>query len=205
MKRKEPRRVLSAEIAEAVRLGQYRAGQWLRQADLEERFKAGRFEVRSALNALVVEKRLEHRRNRGYLVPARDPDVLRNLIDVQVILERAAAVPIVKNVTDDALARINALACKFAEATHTGTKIEQDCFDRDLHRMLYGLTENPVLVETIWTIRDRNRPSVELRSASSRSLRDAVQQHSRIASCLEGRDARALAEAFECHVRQSDW
>ena len=53
------RAMLANEIAQAIRLRAFRPGEWLRQIDLEERFEATRFDVRSALDELAVRKTIE--------------------------------------------------------------------------------------------------------------------------------------------------
>ena len=54
--RPKTKRALAAEIAEAIALRAYRPGEWLRQIDLEQAFKATRFDVRTALDELAVRK-----------------------------------------------------------------------------------------------------------------------------------------------------
>jgi DNA-binding GntR family transcriptional regulator len=51
----------------------YRPGEWLRQIDLERKFQASQFDMRSALEELAVRETIEHIPNRGYRVAAVDP------------------------------------------------------------------------------------------------------------------------------------
>ena len=85
------RRALANEIVDAIQLGEFRPGEWLRQIDLEEKFKATRFDVRTALDELVVRKAIEHVRNRGYRVTLLDEATSAAIREVRVIIECAAA------------------------------------------------------------------------------------------------------------------
>ncbi|MFX7090787.1 GntR family transcriptional regulator, partial [Acinetobacter baumannii] len=71
-------------MAAAIRDGAYRPGEWLRQIDLEERFGAKRFDVRSALSELAVRGTVEHIVNRGYRVAVPDMTAIREILAIRI-------------------------------------------------------------------------------------------------------------------------
>ena len=121
-KNTSPRRaILANEIAQAIRLRMFRPGEWLRQIDLEERFQATRFDVRSALDELAVRKTIEHVPNRGYRVAEVDMKTYEEILAARIIVEKATAEGIVARIDDAAIARLDALAARFSTAVLTGT------------------------------------------------------------------------------------
>jgi len=202
MKRKEDKRLLADEIAQAIQLGEFRTGEWLRQIDLEERFAATRFDVRTALEALVVRKEVQHVRNRGYKVPALEPEMISYHRDVRVILECGAVPKIVENATDDDVLRLAELADAFSAAANSGTHIDQSRTNREFHEAMHALTRNPVLVETIWSIRDRGRSAPFTIWRTPDTLRRSDADHHQMVHCIRERDAAGLAEVIENHIRR---
>ncbi|MBP2563178.1 DNA-binding GntR family transcriptional regulator [Neorhizobium galegae] len=202
MKRKEDKRPLADEIAQAIQLGEFRTGEWLRQIDLEERFSATRFDVRTALEALVVRKEVQHVRNRGYKVPALEPEMIGYHRDVRVILECGAVPQIVANATAEDVARLSALAEAFSVAAKSGTHMDQSRTNREFHEAMHALTGNPVLVETIWSIRDRGRSAPFTIWRTPDTLRQSDEDHHQMVRCIREGNAAGLSEVIESHIRR---
>ena len=139
------RAMLANEIAQAIRLRAFRPGEWLRQIDLEERFEATRFDVRSALDELAVRKTIEHVPNRGYRVAEVDLKTYEEILATRIILERATAEGVIARIDDIAIARLDALAAQFSAAVTTGSRTEQSEINRAFHQFMYSFCGNAVL------------------------------------------------------------
>ncbi|MDP0929685.1 GntR family transcriptional regulator [Paracoccus onubensis] len=202
MKRSKLKRSLVDEIAEAIQVGEYRADEWLRQVDLEEKFQATRFDVRSALEALVVRKVVQHVPNRGYKVPSVDPEMSKHQRDVRVVVETAAAPMIIKHVTDSDTTQLDKLAGEFAQAAKSGDHVDQSRTNRAFHEAMFNLTKNPVMVEIIWLIRDRGRSAPFTIWRSMDTLQQSVTEHQKMVEAIAARDAEALAQLIEIHIRR---
>jgi DNA-binding GntR family transcriptional regulator len=197
---RKPKRALAGEIAEAIHMRAYRPGEWLRQIDLEEKFKATRFDIRSALDELAVRKAIEHVPNRGYRVAELDATTYRAIRDTRVILETATVDGITARIDPVAIAQLKALAAEFSAAVRAGTHREQSRINSEFHHLLYGLSGNPVLEETIWSLRDRSRGSaVTVWSSHDALLQSDLDHHAMIAA-LEARDAAGLARLIKSHI-----
>lgn len=198
--RRKTRRALAGEIAEAIDSSQFRAGEWLRQIDLEEKFGATRFEVRTALDELVILKKVEHVPNRGYRVTELDAETLRSIRAVRVMLETAAAPAIIARVTASDIARLKELAQEFSAAVKSGTRLEHSRVNGEFHHLIYGLCGNPVQEELIWSLRDRARNAPITVWNSHDSLARSAVDHFEIVAALEKRDADALAAVIRHHI-----
>lgn len=194
------RAILANEIAQAIRLRMFRPGEWLRQIDLEERFQATRFDVRSALDELAVGKTIEHIPNRGYRVAEIDMKTYEAVQATRVILETATAEAIVARIDEAAIARLGALAAQFSAAVLTGSRSEQSEINRVFHQLMYSFCGNAVLEETIWALRDRARGSQITVWSSHESLLRSDREHEEMLQALKTRDAPRLAAVIAAHI-----
>jgi DNA-binding GntR family transcriptional regulator len=194
------RAMLANEIAQAIRLRAFRPGEWLRQIDLEERFQATRFDVRSALDELAVRKTIEHVPNRGYRVAEVDLKTYEEILATRIILERATAEGIVAQIDDAAIARLDALAAQFSAAVTTGSRTEQSEINRAFHHFMYSFCGNAVLEEMIWGLRDRGRGSQITVWSSHELLQKSDREHYEMMAALKARDAGALATLIATHI-----
>lgn len=200
----DPTNTLADRIAEAIWSGQYRPGEWLRQIDLEDRFTATRFDVRSALTELTARQAIEHVQNRGYRVPDPDSTTLRWIADVRIILEAAAAREAVARIDDATIAALRGIAARFSHAVETASRIDQSWINREFHQVLVQACGNPVLEEAIWRTRDRYRGSALTAWSSHADLQRSARQHFEMVDALERRDADALAELIRRHIRRTE-
>lgn len=191
---------LANEIARAIHVRAYRPGEWLRQIDLEEAFQATRFDVRAALDELAVRKTIEHVPNRGYRVTEIDLETYRAIRDTRIILESAAARLVIGKMDDAALAKLEALAGEFSQAVQSGTRIEQSEINRAFHSLIYAHCGNPVLVETIWSLRDRSRGSAVTVWASHQALLASDADHHAMVAAIRAGDGERLAALTSHHI-----
>jgi len=198
--RRKEKRALAGEIAEAIHLRAYRPGEWLRQIDLEEKFNATRFDVRSALDELAVRKTIEHVPNRGYRVAQLDTETFRAIRETRVILETAAVAEIVARMDGATIARLKELAARFGAAVSAGTHMEQSQINGEFHHVFYSLCGNPVLEEMIWSLRDRSRGSAVTVWSSHESLLQSDRDHIAMIAALEVRDTAGLTRLIASHI-----
>lgn len=191
---------LANEIARAIHVRAYRPGEWLRQIDLEEAFQATRFDVRTALDELAVRKTIEHVPNRGYRVTEIDLETYRAIRDTRIILESAAARLVIGKMDDAALAKLEALAREFTQAVQSGTRVEQSEINRAFHSLIYAHCGNPVLVETIWSLRDRSRGSAVTVWASHQALLASDADHRAMVAAIRAGDGERLATLTAHHI-----
>jgi DNA-binding GntR family transcriptional regulator len=191
---------LANEIARAIHVRAYRPGEWLRQIDLEEAFQATRFDVRAALDELAVRKTIEHVPNRGYRVTEIDLETYRAIRDTRIILESAAARLVIGKMDEEAIARLDALAHEFHRAVQKGTRVEQSEINRAFHSLIYAHCGNPVLSETIWSLRDRSRGSAVTVWASHQALLASDADHHAMVAAIRAGDGERLATLTAHHI-----
>lgn len=199
-KRPAARRTLASEIAQAIRQRMYRPGEWLRQIDLEEKFRATRFDVRSALEELAVRQTIEHVPNRGYRVAEIDLATYRAIRDTRVILETGAMPGVVAGFDAERIAELAALADEFSTAVVSGTRVQQSDINSAFHQMIYANCGNPVLEATIWNLRDRSRGAAITVWASHEALLASDRDHHAMVAALRAGDVTTLARLTAEHI-----
>ncbi len=95
--------------------------------------------MRSALDELVILKKVEHVPNRGYRVTELDAETLRSIRSVRVMLETAAGPAIVAQLTAANIARLKELAERFADAVRTGSRMDHSRVKGEFLHLVYGL------------------------------------------------------------------
>ncbi|MFC7739071.1 GntR family transcriptional regulator [Roseomonas sp. GCM10028921] len=198
-----PKRQLALEIAVIIRGGGYRAGEWLRQNELEERLGANRFDVRTALAELALRGTIEHVPNRGFRVAEHDRRRLRDLLAVRALLECEAAVTALPCINDGTLAHLTALADAFDQAVESGSHQDQSATNLAFHDALYGFTPNRSLAELVTEMRDRARLWPMVLWPSVAALHRSAAGHRRLLEALRARDASRVAIEVRSHILNS--
>lgn len=195
---------LADRIAEAIWTGEFRPGEWLRQVDLQSKFDATRFDVRSALNELSVRKTIERVPNRGYRVLDPDRQTLRHIRNLRVILETAAAREACRRMDAGTVEALRGIAGRFTHAVDHGSRIDQSRINREFHQVMFHACGNPVLEETIWLTRDRARGSALTSWRSHADLRRSARQHEEMVAALQARDEEGLVDLVHRHIAGVD-
>jgi DNA-binding GntR family transcriptional regulator len=193
-------------LVEAIRddilYGVYRAGEWLKQIDLQERYEANRFEVREALVELKNRRLVEHKVNSGFRVAAPDPEELLHLKAVRTILETGAAEPVVERATPADLDELDDLARRFEAALETADPPTRAELNFAFHRRLYDIAGNPVLAGLIRDMRERGQSGTTGRWFTLAGLRLSAQEHHAMIAAIRARDPATLRGLIDRHINR---
>jgi DNA-binding GntR family transcriptional regulator len=201
--RKEQRRHLAAEIAAAILEGAYRPGEWLRQIDLEETFRAKRFDVRSALGELAARGMVTHVANRGYRVMLPDLNVVREMLAIRILLEVEAVTQALPHIGPAELEQIKAAQKAFENAVARGSKADQANTNAAFHDEIYRHAPNRSLSKFVVEIRNRVRPGPIALWPSHADLQRSAAHHVDIVAAIERRDLDPLVAAVRRHIAES--
>jgi len=193
---------LADRLARDIQSGVFGTGAWLKQIDLQERYDAKRLEVRRALDHLTQRRVIQHVPNRGYHVYAVDVDQQNHIRDIRVLLEVGAAADLMPNVTDARVARMRALAERFASLLLNGTLLEQYEVNLEFHATLYDMCGNRELVSLIHDMRGRAVAAPATQWMTRARIEKSVGEHFEIVAALEARDVARLQRIIGEHVHQ---
>ena len=201
--RSRPRDVAEL-IAWDIQSGVLTPGMWLKQIDLEMRYKRSRGDVRRALDRLVEKRLVQHIPNRGYHVYAPDGRQAAELRDIRVILETAAVDGIIASASPPAIERIRRLAQRFADLIPTGTVLEQYEANIAFHVELLALCPNRELGNLVMELRRRNSAAPASQWKTRARIEQSSREHLAMVEALAARDAARLRQIIALHILQPE-
>ncbi|WP_108398481.1 GntR family transcriptional regulator [Devosia submarina] len=198
----ESNRRLVFRIKQDIIANRYRAGEWLRLADLEQRYAASRNEVRKALAALATLRALEHVENYGYRLATYDADQARQNAEVRLVLETAAAAWIIERMRGEDIVTLREKAEKFAWSIEHADLGEIDLSNHDFHRALIALCGNATMAHMVNELRELALPSQYRPWTTVSGMRRSAEQHFAMIDALERRDLEGFLSVTTAHIRR---
>lgn len=173
------------------------AGVALRQDELATLLGVSRTPLREALHRLTVEGliRLDH--HKGAMVATPSISELKEIYELQEILECQAAKEAISHKSESNVADLNARVKELSNA-----KDPLDWIKRNLafHACLYQMSNKPLLVEMITQLRNRASLYINMVARSDESRERAEQEHIEMVSALEHGDAKQLQKLVRAHL-----
>jgi len=193
----------SQELFENIRAkileGHYPAGQWLKQADLEGQFQAGRSEVRAALSSLAERGIVEYVKNRGFRVFSRSDEDIAEIAEMIVALEKTAAAKIIANASDDDVEKLKELADVFEGSIRNGSQAELRLANYHFHNAVIDLCGNKLIARTVCHLRECCAGGPEARYMAYDGLQKSNREHHAIINAIEKGEEATLKELFIQH------
>ncbi len=195
------------EILRANILGRgFRPGDRLDVRALAEQLGVSATPVKDAVTRLAAEGLVEIRPRSGTFVAELTPDAVAETFEIRRALECLAAERVVSQLTPDLVARFEALIKAMDRpVSNERDRAEHEQKNLELHALLVETSTNRRLAElyrslnahlTIARIHSRLRPQ-EKRLAQER------REHRAILDALRARDATALVNALDRHIRRA--
>ena len=193
---------IAAAIALDIGSGVLGNGAWLKQIDIETRYRCTRTDARRALEALAIKGRIQRIPRRGYFVSIVDEGQRRELVEVRVLLETATVPSIVERATRKDIADLRRLATAFAAAARQDDVKERYMTNRAFHVRLTELCGNRELARLALAVRG-DLPTTPIAQWQTQARIDqSAKEHALIVQALADRDARKLTELIAVHIRQ---
>jgi DNA-binding GntR family transcriptional regulator len=200
-----PRRDLTAQAYEQLRNdvldGRIRPEEALFEVHLAERLGMSRTPVREALKLLVQQGYLEELPSRGYALPRRSLDDLREFFELREVLEAAATRYAALRATPAELQTLAQLCEAYAMEPQLA---RWNRLGGEFHDLIIAAGHNGRLRSALEALNAQiqmsRRPVVQATPAWRRT---AIADHRAILAALQARDAEAAHRAAAEHVRHS--
>ena len=193
---------ISAAIAADINSGLLGNGAWLKQVDIEARYRCTRADARRALEALAIKGRVQRIPQRGYYVSIVDETSRRELVEVRVLLETAMVPSIVEQATEKDIRDLRRLAAAFAAAVRHGDIAERYTTNRAFHVRLTELCANRELAKLALAVRGDFPTTPIAQWHSHARIEQSCKEHSSIVEALADRDVAKLTDLIAVHIRQ---
>jgi DNA-binding FadR family transcriptional regulator len=208
---------IAAELSRDIEAGVFGAdGRFPTERDLADRFAVARNTVRRAMDELEAAGRINRQVGRGTFVTDagetpetaavafRPADISpRDLIEARFMIEPAAAAAAAANATDADVAKL----LQIQEASRKTDVMEEfERYDAEIHRLLFSMTHNKLVVRMDAMIRSM-RDNVDWLAAKRRAYSEAqkalyVEQHHAIIDAVRHRSPKAAREAMTAHLEE---
>jgi DNA-binding GntR family transcriptional regulator len=188
-------------LRESILDGELQPGEALFEIHLADKLGMSRTPVREALQSLVREGYLEELPGRGYVVPRRSPDDLREFFELREVLEAAAARYAALRARPEEIAELQALCDQYEgeAALERWNRI-----GAAFHGLIIQAARNIRLAKLLGSLTvqiDLSRRSVLQAGPAWRQT--AVRDHRAICAAITARDGDAAHAAAAAHVRHS--
>jgi DNA-binding GntR family transcriptional regulator len=182
--------------------GELGANARLKVADLARRYATSTNPVREALQQLRGEGFVIIEPNRGARVRPIDEDFVRDIIEIEVLLEPALTRWFVGIATEADIARLEAIQAEI-EALNFADPVRHGRLDTQFHQVIYDRHYNRHAAELWWRHREVLR-AISGNFLTSLSRRSAVlREHRDLIDAIRTQDADRAAEIMAAHVAGS--
>lgn len=187
-------------LKDAILTGNMKPDEVYSEPSLSEMLDISRTPVREALQDLAVEGYVQAIPKRGYQVNSFKSDKIDHLYDYRLAIEVAIIKQICGNINDYQLLEIENILHLDRQASENDNIAAFVKSNRDFHRYLASLTQNPYFINTV----DRILELIEWAALNveDRVLRpqQAVKEHESIYQALKDNNVKNACEAMESHV-----
>jgi len=187
-------------VLEALRSGELRPGERVREQDIAQRLNVSRTPVREALGRLVEKRLLEPVGGRGLVVRTLHPSEVVDLYVMREIIEGAAARLAAQHASAPELAALADIHTRFADCPEADQD-ELARLNRLFHDAIHRAARNPYLDAASEELHD----TIALLGATTFSVPqrapEAIVEHADVLRAMSERDPERAEQAARAHIR----
>ena len=200
--------VIAETLKEMIYEGKFKPGEALRQDAIAELFGVSRVPVRDALSKLVAMQLALNLPRKGIVVHPISRNLLKELFEVRVILEGAAAEHVLRN-SDSAL--IKTLTAILNEQKVAFERIDvkaNEELDSRFHRSIREYSSNQTLndlIEANWMRIKQARcaSSMVLQETGIAWMKKSIERHERLLSAFKTRNIHTAQRVLTQNIKES--
>lgn len=188
-------------LYDAIRDGQFRPGDRLREIDVSQQLQLSRTPVREALRKLENDGIVEHRPRIGAVIRTLSSPEIVELYEMRLVLERTAAEMAAKHASAaeiDLLIDINDQIEKVRSDTQRAAALNQD-----FHRSIYLATRNRFLLEAARALNNALMLLGPTTLDDQARIQTVHAQHAEIIDAIRSSDQAAAGKAADAHLQTS--
>jgi DNA-binding GntR family transcriptional regulator len=196
-------------LRDAIFIGQYKPGEWLRQLRIADELGVSELPVREALKKLAAEGLVEYLPYRGMRVREYLADDVADIYKIRAFMEGMAANVAAKNITAEELAELRTLAIRIEERLAPEDLAKHRELNRRFHEIVFTASRRAYLIHALkqlWMV----FPSMLWGSLSATANKRTVEQDARdlgehlaIIDALEKRNAMEAERVMRQHIEDA--
>lgn len=189
-------------LERAILIGSLRPREHLVEADLCEKLGASRTLLREVFKRLGAAGLIRLTPNKGATVRDFTPQEIEEVYSVRMLLEKAAAPLIAKNVTRDDLRELKALSGAFIEACRRKDSVRMIEANLAFHQRLAAVCRNRTLEQFIEVSRLQTHQARYIAWAEEGNVAASIRDHQDMLSALSRGDAAAFEAVMMRHIEK---
>ena len=189
---------VAERLRERIISGEYPRGHKLKQADIAAELGVSITPVREALKALEMEGFVVSEPHRGLSVPNIDPQRVREIFELRVVLERMLAYRAAERVTKEDIAELRTMHKEFIALIKAGDPYPIRSANVRFHFRLYEIADcqqTLQFVRVLWA-----KFPFNFHDDQAGRFKQLPHEHVEIIRRLEARDAQGVADAMVEHI-----
>lgn len=190
-----------AKLMHAIKAGEFRPGDRLREVEIAERLSLSRTPIREALRRLEAERIVEHRPRIGAVIRSLDQTEVVELYEMRLVLERTAAEMAAKHAIEAEVDALSALNEQIADAVDDPARAA--AINQQFHRSIYLAARNRFLLESARALNNALLLLGPTTLADADRINTVVAQHALIIDAISQGDVEAAGVAAEAHLQTS--
>lgn len=188
------------EIKEKILEGKIKANDVLKEEELASKFKISRTPVREALQLLVKEGFLSHKRKVGYIVKPLTKNELREIVGIRSILESYAARLTTENCNKKLMNKLEKLLQKTEKALNENNMQKFLKYNWEFHYELYKSSGNKKLVEIIDNLRENFQRYSRLLLNISKMPYESLKDHKEMIEAMKEKNPEKVEAMVKDHI-----
>lgn len=177
--------------------GEIKSGAVLRQDEVAKQLQVSRTPLREALHRLTAEGLIRLDPHKGAMVAQPSINELRDIYELQEILECEAVKEAVAHRSKDKLEQLRFHMEGLVEIRDSADWIR---YNLGFHTCLYEMSDKPLLVEMITMLRNRASLYINMVARSDQSRIRAEHEHREMFAALERGDVGELQRLVHAHL-----
>ncbi len=200
--------VIAQTLIEMIYEGKFKPGEPLRQDAIAELFGVSRVPVRDALSKLAAMQLAVNVPRKGIIVHPISRSLLRELFEVRVILEGAAAEYVLKNSTPALINKLTAILNDQRAALNAQDVRSNEELDNRFHQSIREYCSNQTLnglIEANWLRIKQARcaSSMVLPESGESWIRKSIDRHDRLIKAIETRNQHTAQRVITQNIKES--
>lgn len=189
------------KLLSAIRSGEFRPGDRLRETDVATRLSLSRTPVREALRRLEADGIVEHRARIGAVIRTLDHAEVVALYEMRIVLERTAAELAARHAVAAEIDTMEDLNAAIAAAIDDQARAA--AINHDFHRMIYAATRNRFLLDSARSLNNALMLLGPTTLADAARITTVCDQHEVIIAAIRAQDPAAAGAAATTHLETS--
>lgn len=188
------------QISDEIALGILAPGVRLDEVTLATRFKVSRTPIREALRQLGSLGLIDTRPNRGAFVAGLTPEKLDQIFEAIGELEASCARHAAVRMNEADRSRLRELHAAGRGAMQNGDFALYDTLNLELHELIIQSCYNPILIETVTSLRSRVAPFRRTQFRNLARIAESYAEHCAIVDALLAHDVVTSYREMRAHL-----